>query len=215
MFGQIARRRKAEQKKNQIAYEESEKSDRLPTAEETAEFTKQKNALSDEEESRRKGKREGLSAEGTATVTEEMPGMSDVHKRALQESANNQISNATQNQARLASSKMGASGVRGGAANAVQSEIQDKGLQARNQFNRDLMVQNEEKANQQLAAKIAWIQGQEGSNILNDAGAADYLLGERDKNRGKGNVRYQSGGYGNGQSSVTYPKGSSSGGYAR
>lgn len=215
MFGQIARRRKAEQKKNQLALEEKEKADRYPTDEEITDLTNKKNTLADAEGDRQKKQEADLQAPGTAAVTEQMPGMSAAHKLALQESASNQISNATQNQARLASSKMGVSGVRGGAANAVQSEIQDKALQARNQFNRDLMEKNEDVANQQLANKIAWVQGHMGTNILNDAQAYDWLEGSRDKKREKNEVRYQSGGYGNGQSSVTYPKGSSSGGYAR
>ena len=155
----------------------------LPSQEESDQVTNRVNQMSDAEDQRMQGRREGYKQEAKSDLSTEMQGLTPAQKLAMQETASNQINNQIQNYSRMASSKMGAAGVRGGAANAMQSELMDKGLEATNQFNRDLTELDSNKAMEKLAAYLSMVEGRQADDVLKRQQYYDQLTGERQKKR--------------------------------
>lgn len=116
-------------------------------------------------------------------ATKETPGMSDQRRRALQESANAQINSQVQNYSRMLASQSGQRGIRGGAAEAPQQALYQQGLQAQNQFQRDLVDKNEQQSMQRLAAYMASLQGKTAEDLLRRQQLQDLIYGGQDKAR--------------------------------
>jgi hypothetical protein len=187
-FGRIRAARK--KKKERLAKEAARDADweninkiGLPSQEESDQVTGRVNQMADAEDQRMQGKREGYKQEAKSDLSTEMQGLNPAQKLAMQETASNQINNQIQNYSRMASSKMGAAGVRGGAANAMQSELMDKGLEATNQFNRDLTELDANKAMEKLAAYLSMVEGRSADDVLKRQQYYDQLTGEKQKNR--------------------------------
>lgn len=188
VFGRIKAARKKKRAKLAREAERNADWDRinqvgLPSEEEFNKVNERVNQMSDAEDQRLQGRREGLKQEAKEDVSTEMPGLNPAQKLAMQETASNQINNQIQNFSRMASSKMGAAGVRGGAANAVQSELMDKGLHATNQFNRDLTELDSNKAMEKLAAYLTMVEGRQADDVLRRQQYYDQLTGEKQKTR--------------------------------
>jgi hypothetical protein len=187
-FGIIrnARKKRKERREKEAAREaDFEKINQigLPSQEESDELTNRVNQMTDQEDQRMQGRRAGYKQEAKQDLSTEMQGLTPAQRQAMQETANNQINNQIQNYSRMASSKMGAAGVRGGAANALQSEIMDKGLQATNQFNRDLTELDADKAMQKLAAYLTMVEGRQANDVLTRQQYYDRLVGDQQKKR--------------------------------
>lgn len=162
----------------------------LPSRENVQEMEGRVNELADAESQRMQGAREGFKKEAMEDVNTQVPGMTPAQKQAMQETANKQISGQVQNYSRLLSSKMGQQGVRGGAANALQSELMDQGLQARNQFLRDFTEKEAEAQNQKLAAYITSLEGKTSQDLLNRQSQRDYLSGLRENTKQDAYAQY-------------------------
>lgn len=185
-FIKLARKKRQEKRDKQAAKDADwEKINQigLPSEEESNQVTNRVNQMADAEDQRMQGKREGYKQEAKSDLSTEMQGLTPAQKLAMQETASNQINNQIQNYSRMASSKMGAAGVRGGAANAMQSELMDKGVEATNQFNRDLTELDANKAMEKLAAYLSMIEGRQADDVLKRQQYYDQLTGEKQKKR--------------------------------
>lgn len=197
MFGRIHKKREKRHKKRE---EERKRQEALKQQAAEAqdpekmkeEFQQTENLVSDlqaGESERLAQQREDAKKQAMEEVTTEIPGMSPERKRALQESANAKIDSQVQNYQRMMASQMGKAGVRGGAAYAPQYEIASKGLQAQQQFQRDLLEQDEQVALQKLAAYMASLEGKTAEDILRRQQILDYLQSKK----AAANLGYQTG----------------------
>jgi hypothetical protein len=162
----------------------------LPSRENVDEMEGRVNELSNAENQRMQGAREGFKKEALEDISTQVPGMTPAQKQAMQETANKQISGQVQNYSRLLSSKMGQQGIRGGAANSVQAELMDQGLQARNQFLRDFTEKEAEAQNQKLAAYITSLEGKTAQDLLQRQQQRDYLTGLRENTKQDAYAQY-------------------------
>lgn len=130
-----------------------------------------------------KEKRKENLAESIQEVSTPVQGLSDFQRRQLQETASNQINKDTQNYSRQLASSAGARGVRGGSAQAQQMALQDKALDARRQFERDIGEKDIDIAMQKLAAALASTEGKQAQQIGAQAEARDYIEAQKEKKR--------------------------------
>lgn len=129
--------------------------------------------------------RQRFRQEALADVTQDIPGMTDQEKRALQETANAQIRGQVQNYSRMLAGQMSKSGVRGGAAIAPQLDLVQKGFASQNQFQRDLLEREHDTKLQKLAAYMASRQGLTAEDILKRQQYADEISSAEDRARQK------------------------------
>ncbi len=185
MFGNIRRKRKKEQEREQKKQNEFQQAQtgQFPTKEEVQEMHNRADEMTRAEQGRQDQNRERYKEEAKKDLGTEMQGLTPAQRQAMQETASKQISGQVQNASRLLSSKMGRQGVRGGAANAMQSELVGQGLEARNQFLRDLTEKDADLAMQKLAAYLTSVEGRTAQDLLNRQQSIDYLVGEKDRRR--------------------------------
>jgi len=188
MFGRI--RKKREKKKREQAQREAKLKKEISEAQDPTKIGQEYQGLEDQyRESEQanqpydKEKREGFKEEAYEDVTTDMPGMSEEEKRAIKESANAQIDSQIQNYQRTLASQSGISGVRGGAAAAPQMALAKQGLQAQNQFLRDLTEQNAEQKMKQLAAYLSSLEGKTAADLLKKQQYLDYITGKQAQNK--------------------------------
>lgn len=162
----------------------------LPSVGEVQEVEDRVNQLSDAEQNRINQARPTYKEEALKDLSTPVGGLTPQQRQAMQETANKQISGQIQNYSRLLSSKMGQAGVRGGAANSVQAELMDRGLEARNQFLRDLNSQDADIEMQKLAALLSSIEGRTAQDILQRQSYRDYLTGTRDRQKQDAAAQY-------------------------
>lgn len=123
--------------------------------------------------------REQFRGEAEGDVTKELPGLTDKQRRSLQESANSQINKQVQNYKRMLASTSGRRGIRGGAAAAPQLEVARQGLDAQNQFQRDLVEKDSDLAMRRLAAYLSNIEGRSAEQLLRRGQLFDYVTGRQ------------------------------------
>lgn len=170
-------------KKQNQAKEDQQKLDQLPPKEEYDDLQNRVDDMSKTENERLKENREGHKDEARQDLETDIKGLTPAQKQAMTETANKQLHNHLTNYSRMISSNAGASGLRGGAANALQNELYSQGLDARNQFMRDLTEKDSELAMQKLAAYLSMVEGKTAQDILQRQQFQDYLIGERDKKK--------------------------------
>ena len=185
MFGNLRRARKRQQKNEGQRQQEFQKAQTggFPSQQEVQEMHSRADEMTRAEQARQNQNREGYKEEAKKDVNTEFQGLTPAERQAMQETASKQISGQVQNASRLLSSKMGRQGVRGGAANAMQSELVGQGLEARNQFLRDMTQKDVERANQKLAAYLTSVEGRTAQDLLNRQQSLDFLTGERDRRK--------------------------------
>jgi hypothetical protein len=130
-----------------------------------------------------KNKRKEHLQESINEVSTPVKGLSDFERRQLQETASNQIGKDTQNYSRQLASSAGKRGVRGGSAQAQQLALQDRALDARRQFERDIGEKDIDIAMQKLGAALASTEGKQAQEIGAQAEARDYMEAQREKKR--------------------------------
>lgn len=188
-FGRIGRRREKKKKKRaEKSRKEEQRQQELAAAqdptkigEELQQVQEQVTASDTADQPRREEQRIQHQQEAMEDVTTDVPGMSEEQKRAMRESANAQINSQIQNYSRMLASQTGRAGIRGGAAAAPQLELQKQGLQAQNQFQRDLIEKDSDVAMQKLAAYMASLEGKTAEDILRRQQYYDYITGRQDK----------------------------------
>lgn len=193
MFGRIRKKRekkrkkkeqerlRQEQEQKQREEELKEAQDPVKIGEELQDVQEQIDRAQESDKPREEEKREQHKDEAYEDVTTDIPGLTDKQKLAMKESANNAINNQVQNYSRMLASQSGRSGVRGGAAAAPQVELAEKGLQAQNQFQRDLTEKDAEVALKKLAAYMASLEGKTAEDIIKRQQYFDYITGKQDK----------------------------------
>lgn len=188
VFGRI--RKKREKKEREERLREQQIQNQINQAQDPAKIGQEYQNLEDQYRETEKAnqpydeeKREGFKKEAYEDVTTPIPGMSEEKKRALKESANAQIDSQVQNYQRNLASQSGMSGVRGGAAAAPQIALAKQGLQALNQFQRDLLGKDEDVAMQKLAAYMASLEGKTASDLLKKQQYLDYITGKQAQNK--------------------------------
>lgn len=139
--------------------------------------------LIDADKKREAEAREGYKEEARQDVTTDMPGLTPNQRRQLQQSANSQINKQVQSYKRSMSSNQGRRGVRGGAAFAQQAEIARQGMDAQNQFQRDLVEKDTDLAMRRLAAYLAQVEGRTAQDILRTGQYFDYLTGKQQQGK--------------------------------
>lgn len=148
-------------------------------AENYQEIEKAVNPLVEAEQTRLGLEREKYRQEAERDVTTELPGLTPQQRRSMQQGANTQINKQVQNYKRMIASSTGRRGIRGGAATAPQLEVTRQGLDAQNQFQRDLVERDTDLSMRRLAAYLASIEGRSAQNILSRGQYFDYLTGRQ------------------------------------
>ena len=187
-FGRIRRKRRKqeeEQRRREAQIQEQIRQSQDPTkiAEEYQGFEEQYRESEEANKPYEEGKREEFKEQSYQDVTTDIPGMSEDQKRAMKESANAQIDSQIQNYQRTLASQSGMSGVRGGAAAAPQISLAKQGLQAQNQFQRDLIEKDADVAMQKLAAYMASLEGKTAADLLKKQQYIDYITGKQAQNK--------------------------------
>ena len=154
---------------------------RYPSQEEINTLNDRVNQLSTAEDQRQAGEREKYKEEAAKDLQTEIPGLSDPRRRALQETANKQINNQLSNYSRMLQSNFGNQGIRGG--QAILTDLQRKGLDARNQVSRDLNELDADLAMQKLAAYLGQIENRSAQNVLQRQQFQDFLTGNQERRR--------------------------------
>lgn len=127
--------------------------------------------------------RERFRTEARQDATQEMPGMSEQEKGNLRAQANVNIGQQTTKAGRRIAGAMGTRGVRGPAAGAAQRDVERMGLEARNQFERDLLERDSQVSLQRLAAYMASLEGKTGEDLLRRQQVWDYITSQQDRAR--------------------------------
>ena len=135
----------------------------------------------EEEKPMREEQRQERRAEAEEDVNKEFSGLSEEKKRALQDRANQQIGRMQQQQSRAIASRMGSRGVRGGAAEAPQQELNLQTQAIQKDFQGDLTEQDIQESLRKRAAYLALQEGREGKEILREQGLRDFFSGGRDR----------------------------------
>lgn len=187
MFGRI--RKKREKKKRKEAQKEAERKKMQeeaakaqepgPIVEELKETQEQVQDLDKENQPYRDEQREKHKEEAMQDVTTEVPGLSENEKAAMRQSANAQIDSQVQNYQRALASQQSRAGARGGTADAAQRAIFQQGLNAQNQFQRDLVEKDSDVARSKLAAYLASLEGKSAEEILRLQQYYDYITGRQ------------------------------------
>jgi hypothetical protein len=188
-FGLIAKKRKKRREKRakreaqakKLQQEIAASKDTGSAAKELGETEEEVTKLHKEQEPRREEQRKKFQEEAYEDVTKELPGISEKRKQAMQESANRQISNQVQHFARNLGAQSSARGIRGGAAMAPLLSLQEKGLEAQNQFQRDLIERDEERAYKNLANYMASLEGKTAEDLLRRQQDKDYIESKKEK----------------------------------
>ncbi len=170
-------------KKTQAGHKEMNKLDDASPEKQYDQMQDQVDNMVGKEDAKLNEKKEGHKQQAKEDLATDVGGLTPAHKQALTETANRQIQNHIGNYSRMMSSSAGASGIRGGAANAIQNELQGQGMEARNQFMRDLTEKDSEVALQKLAAYLGIVEGRTAGDLLQRQQMQDYLVGEQDKRR--------------------------------
>lgn len=191
VFGRIRRRRRQraerarerEEKERRIDQEIEKTEDISKPIEDVKKTYEGVREIRAEEDPRTEERRQRYKSEAREAVTENYPGITEENRRALQERANAQINRMQQQQSRAIASRMGSRGVRGGAAEAPQQELNLRSQQLQTDFQGGLAEMDERERMQRMAAALAMRQGLEAGDILRDQGLFDLLTGMRDQNR--------------------------------
>ena len=170
-------------KKTQAGNKEIQRLDEISPEKEYDQMQNQVDDMVGKEDARLDAKKEGHRQQAREDLSQDLGGMSPGRKQALEETANRQIQNHLGNYSRMLRSSAGASGIRGGAANALQDELQSQGMEARNQFLRDFRDKDEDVAMQKLAAYLSTIEGRTAGDILQRQQMQDWLTGQEDKRK--------------------------------
>lgn len=189
MFGRIRKKRRMrEEREREARVAEDRRRQELAAAQNPVKIgqdlqatQQQVGQVMESDEPRRQQQREQFQQEAYQDVTRDIPGMSDEQKRAMKESANAAINSQVQNYSRMLASQAGQRGVRGGAAAAPQVELAEKGMQAQNQFQRDLVEKDADMAMKKLAAYMASLEGKGAEDIIRRQQYFDYITGQQDK----------------------------------
>jgi len=188
MFGQHRARRKEkrrmkEMQDNAAFRRANQQADSANTGQEYQQVQKESMQAAKPGLDELKNKRKEHLQESIQEVNTLVQGLTDFQRRQLQETASSQIDKDTQNYSRQLASGSGARGVRGGSAQAQQLALQDKALDARRQFERDIGEKDIDIAMQKLAAALASTEGKQAQDIGAQAEARDYMEAQREKKR--------------------------------
>lgn len=185
VFGRIA----ANRERNR-AYRDRRELSKLKSKQETFDPLKEakksqgySNQLVDESKKRQGASREEGRNYAKEFLSQDVEGFNPKQKLALQESANSQIGSDLAGARRQLAAQQGRRGVNGGAAFAQQQEINKAGLDAQNQFQRDLTTLDSENAMKKLAAMFNIEQGFVGQDLYNEQAARDLLEAQEEKQR--------------------------------
>lgn len=186
IFGRKRKRRKREEREERKKIEEGRlrqqvaaSQDPSKIGEELQSVQGQITKLDVEDQPRREQERGRAREEAYGDVTTEIPGMSENQKAAMRQSANAQIDSQIQNYQRNLASQSSRSGVRGGAAAAPQLALAQQGLNAQNQFQRDLVEKDADTSLRKLAAYMGSLEGKTGEDILRRQQYFDYITGRQ------------------------------------
>lgn len=188
MFGNIRRRREKKRKKKEAEFNKGF-SDANREAEIANPVQEYQTSQSQAAQAAQPGlddlnkKREEHLAQSVREVSTDVPGLTDLQRKQLQESASNQINKDYQNYSRQLASSAGARGVRGGSAAAQQMALQDKALDARRQFERDIGEKDIDIAMSKLAAALASTESKQAQEIGAQAEARDWIEAEKERRR--------------------------------
>lgn len=189
-FGLRRRKRKRAEAREKVKQQEQERQKEIEESQKPGTIAKEYEDVQDEvtklkqkEEERLKEKRARDEEDIRRILGSEMSGMSEEHKRALRESANQRINSQVSGYQRRLASMSGRQGIRGPAANAPQLELSRAGMEARNQFERDLTEQNELVAMQKLAALMAGLEGRTAEDILRNRDYIDWITSRQQQKR--------------------------------
>lgn len=141
------------------------------------------NPLVEADKQKEQEAREGYKQEAREDVTTDLPGLTPTQRRQLQQSANAQINKQVQKYQRSMASSTGQRGIRGGAAFAPQAEIARQGMEAQNQFQRDLVEKDTDLAMRRLAAYLASVEGRTAQDILRTGQYLDYITGKQQQGK--------------------------------
>lgn len=199
-FGHQRRKRKrqaAEDEKRRLEderrkKEQEEAQDPAKIGEEVGQIQNEAQKLAEQDKQRQKERRAGDEEDVERLVNKEMQGMSEEHKRALRESANQRVNAQVSSYQRKLASQSGTRGVRGPAAAAPQNELYRTGMEAKNQFERDLIEQDQLVAMQRLAAFLAGLEGRTAEDILRNQQYIDLITGRQAQKK----AGYEAGQYG-------------------
>lgn len=127
--------------------------------------------------------RPGHMQQSIQDVSQNVQGLTPFQRSQLQETASNQINKDVQNYSRQLASSAGRRGVRGGSAQAQQMELQNKALDTRRQFERDIGEKDIDIAMQKLAAALSLTEGKQAQQLGAEGEARDYIEAQREKRR--------------------------------
>lgn len=188
MFGNIRRRREKKRKKKEAEfkrdYANAEKQGELANpVQDYQNYQQQASQAAQPGQDDLKKKREENLQESIREVGTDVQGLTDLQRKQLQESASSQINKDYQNYSRQLASSAGARGVRGGSAAAQQMALQDKALDTRRQFERDIAEKDIDIAMSKLAAALASTESKQAQEIGAQADARDWIEAQKEKKR--------------------------------
>jgi hypothetical protein len=195
MFGQHRKnrkhRREKKRKESERMFKAADKEgESLPTQEYNA-LRRESSGAAMQDQGHRDARRQQNMEQSKREVTQEMPGLTDQQRRALQEKASAQISRDMDNYSRQISSSAGARGMRGGAVSAQQRDLMRRGLEARQGFERDLTDKDIDLQMQRLGATLASTEGKVSQDLAEQQKAQDWLEARRQEKKNQAMGRFR------------------------
>lgn len=195
MFGEHRRNRKIrrenKRRESQRQFDVADKAGEAIPTQEYNNLRRESNNAAMADQGNRDTRRQQHMEQSKKEVTQEMPGLTDQQRRALQEKASAQISRDMDNYSRQINSSAGGRGMRGGTVSAQQRDLMRKGLEARQGFERDLTDKDIDLQMQRLGATLTSTEGKVAQDVAESQKAQDWLEARRQekRNQAMGRVR--------------------------
>jgi len=187
MFGEHRRnrriRRENRRRESQAAFDKAERETQNLPVQEYDQLREASSQSAQKSRPERDARRQEHLRTSREEVTQEMPGLTDRQRLALQEKASAQIARDMDRYNREILSSAGARGMRGGSVYAQQKDLAERGLEARKNFERDLAEKDIDLQQQRLAATLAQTEGKVAQDLAEEQKAQDWLEARREQRR--------------------------------
>lgn len=187
MFGEHRRNRRIrkenKRKESQLAFERADREGQQLPVQEYQNLRNESSQAAQRERPQRDTRRQEHMRTSREEVTQNLPGLTDQQRLALQEKASAQINRDLDRHNREILSNAGSRGIRGGSVYAQQKDLAQRGLDARRAFERDLAEKDIDLQQQRLAAVLSQTEGKVAQDLAEEQKAQDWLEARREQRR--------------------------------
>lgn len=187
MFGEHRRNRKIrrenKRRESQRMFEDAERAGEMDTTNDYNQLRQQSSNILNAERGARDARRQQHMEQSKREMTQDMPGLTNQQRQALQDHASTQLARDMDNYNRQILSSAGERGMRGGIVSAQQRDLMRKGMEARMGFESELAGKDIDAQMQRLAGTLVSTEGKVAQDIAEQQKAQDWLEAKKQERR--------------------------------